>query len=54
MPNLGDEFHDGWLKGILGWDLDVDIKGSTLVWSIGRTLENAFEMSKIVEGIGSG
>lgn len=53
VPDLGDELHDGWLKRVVGWYPDVDKEGSALVRSVGWALEDALEVSEVIECIGS-
>lgn len=53
MPDLGDELHDGWLERVVGWYSDVDKEGSALVRSVGWALEDALEVSEVIECIGS-
>jgi hypothetical protein len=54
MPDLCGELHDGWLKRVVIWDLDVDVISSTVIGSVGRAAEDALEVCQVIESIGSG
>lgn len=48
MPELGLEFHDWWLEGIFGWNVDVDGKCAALIGRVWRARESGFEVSYVV------
>ena len=54
MPDLCGELHDGWLEGVVVWDLDVYIISSTVVGSIGGAAEDTLEVCQVIESVGAG
>ena len=47
MPDLGRELHNGRFEGVVVGNLDVDLKGSSLVRRVGRAGEDALQVGEV-------
>jgi hypothetical protein len=47
VPDFGDEFHFGWLVGVLLWEFDIDQVDTTLIDGIFWTVDFSTPMPKI-------